>query len=136
MHICNLCSLLFFANFAKWLSFSELSKRHSQDKREIQILHNVEFVSLELCDFDESKKSVWKNQVRPTGFLVYFELDFYCLCRLKKINFEIDFCKLKLQFIQLDFSKLIFQNSGKNQQGFNRQWDTEVCIPSLSNILM
>jgi len=27
-----------------------------------------------------SEKSSWKNQVRRTGFLVYFELDFYCLC--------------------------------------------------------
>jgi hypothetical protein len=24
------------------------------------------------------------NQVRQTGFLVYFELDFYCLCSLQK----------------------------------------------------
>ena len=26
-----------------------------------------------------SEKSIWKNQVRRTGFLVYFELDFYNL---------------------------------------------------------
>ena len=31
-----------------------------------------------------SEKSIWKNQVRRTGFLVYFELDFYCLCSLQK----------------------------------------------------
>ena len=31
-----------------------------------------------------SGKSIWKNQVRRTGFLVYFELDFYCLCSLQK----------------------------------------------------
>ena len=31
-----------------------------------------------------SEKSIWKNQVRQTGFLVYFELDFYCLCSLQK----------------------------------------------------
>ena len=30
------------------------------------------------------EKSNWKNQVRQTGFFVYFELDFYCLCRLQK----------------------------------------------------
>ena len=30
------------------------------------------------------KKSSWKNQVRQTEFLVYFELDFYCLCSLQK----------------------------------------------------
>ena len=30
------------------------------------------------------EKSTWKNQVQQTGFLVYFELDFYCLCSLQK----------------------------------------------------
>ena len=30
------------------------------------------------------EKSTWRNQVRQTGFLVYFELDFYCLCSLQK----------------------------------------------------
>ena len=30
------------------------------------------------------EKSSWKNQVQQTGFLVYFELDFYCLCSLQK----------------------------------------------------
>ena len=30
------------------------------------------------------EKSSWKNQVWRTGFLVYFELDFYCLCGLQK----------------------------------------------------
>ena len=30
------------------------------------------------------EKLSWKNQVRGTGFLVYFKLDFYCLCRLQK----------------------------------------------------
>ena len=29
-------------------------------------------------------KSSLKNPVRQTGFLVYFELDFYCLCSLQK----------------------------------------------------
>ena len=31
-----------------------------------------------------SEKSIRKNQVRLTEFLVYFELDFYCLCSLQK----------------------------------------------------
>ena len=31
-----------------------------------------------------SEKSIWKNKVRRTGFLVYFKLDFYCLCSLQK----------------------------------------------------
>ena len=30
------------------------------------------------------EKPSWKNPVRRTGFLVYFELDFYCLCSLQK----------------------------------------------------
>ena len=28
--------------------------------------------------------SIWINQVRPTRFLVYYQLDFYCLCSLHK----------------------------------------------------
>ena len=67
------------------------------------------------------EKSIWKNQVRRTGFLIYFELDFYCLCSLKKsiskIDFEIDFCRLKIQFLDLDFSNLIFQKPSTDQQG-------------------
>ena len=31
-----------------------------------------------------SEKSIWKSQVRWTGFLVYFKLDFYCLRSLQK----------------------------------------------------
>ena len=31
-----------------------------------------------------SEKSIWKNPVRQIGFLVYFKLDFYCLCSLQK----------------------------------------------------
>ena len=31
-----------------------------------------------------SEKSIWKNHVQRTGFLVYFELDFYFLCSLQK----------------------------------------------------
>ena len=34
-----------------------------------------------------------------------------------KINFEIDICRLKLQFVELDFSNLIFQNLSTDQQG-------------------
>ena len=30
-----------------------------------------------------SEKSIWKNQVRWTGYLVYFDLNFYCLCSLQ-----------------------------------------------------
>ena len=31
-----------------------------------------------------SEKSIWKNPLWRTGFLVYSELDFYCLCSLQK----------------------------------------------------
>ena len=65
-----------------------------------------------------SEKINLENQVQQTGFLVYFELDFYCLCSLQKINLEIDFCMLKIQFVELDFSTLIFQNSSRDQQRF------------------
>jgi hypothetical protein len=37
------------------------------------------------------EKSNWKNQVRQTGFLVYFELDFYCLCSLQKSILKLIF---------------------------------------------
>ena len=36
-------------------------------------------------------KSSLKNQVRQTGFLVYFELDFYCLCSLQKSILKLIF---------------------------------------------
>ena len=47
------------------------------------------------------EKSSWKNQVRQTWFLVYFELDFF----------------RNWFFVELDFSNLIFQNSSTDQQG-------------------
>ena len=42
-----------------------------------------------------------KNQI---GKIKFGELDFYCLCSLQKINVKIDFCRLKIQFVELDFS--------------------------------
>ena len=50
-------------------------------------------------------------------FLVYFELNFYRLCKPAKINFEIDFCRLKIQFVKLEFSNLLFQNSSTINRG-------------------
>ena len=32
-------------------------------------------------------------------------------------NFEIDFCRLKIQFVKLDFFNLLFQSSSTDQQG-------------------
>ena len=50
------------------------------------------------CPFE---KSSWKNQVPRTRFLVYFKLDFYCLCSLQKSisKFELDFSKIKYRGI-------------------------------------
>jgi hypothetical protein len=49
------------------------------------------------------EKSSLKNQVRRSGFLT---------C---KINFKIDFCwatqTVKIQFVELDFSNMIFQKA-------------------------
>ena len=53
-----------------------------------------------------SEKSIWKNQVRWTEFLVYFELDFYCLCSLQK-----SISKLIFAVHWTGFSNLIFQKS-------------------------
>ena len=49
-------------------------------KREIQPEMDLPPVDLYLI----SEKSIWKNQVGQTDFLVYFKLDFYCLCGLQK----------------------------------------------------
>jgi hypothetical protein len=43
-----------------------------------------------------------------TGFLVYFEVALFTA----KINFEIDFCRLNIHFIELDFSTLITDQQG------------------------
>ena len=69
-----------------------------------------------------------KNQVRRTGFLVYFELEFYYLCSLQKSISKLILVgctgsknpvrkRLKIQFVEFDFSKLIFQKSSTDQQG-------------------
>ena len=55
------------------------------------------------------EQSSWKNQVRPSGFLVYFELDFYCLCSLKKSIWKLIFFRLKIQFVELDFSRIKYR---------------------------
>ena len=65
-----------------------------------------------------SEKPIWKNQVRRTGFLVYFELDFYCLCSLQKsiskLSFPTWFFKIQVQINRgLDWQNL------SNLQNFN-----------------
>ena len=49
----------------------------------------------------------WNFSLFRTGFLLQVQP--------AKINFEIDFCRLKIQFFQLDFSNLIFQKSSTDQ---------------------
>ena len=47
-------------------------------------------------------------------------LQFVCGCKFDKhflVYFEIDFCRLKIQFAELDFYDLIFQKSSTDQQG-------------------
>ena len=51
-----------------------------QIHRKVESDYHIPNVDLYLI----SEKSIWKNQVRQTGFLVYFKLDFYCLCSLQK----------------------------------------------------
>ena len=60
---------------------------------------------------------IWKNQVRRTGFLVNFKLDFYCLYNLQKSVKKLIFRRLKIQFVELNSTNLIFQNSSTDQQG-------------------
>ena len=45
------------------------------------------------------EKSIWKHQVKQNEFLVYFELDFYCLCSLQK-----SISKRGLDFIAFEIS--------------------------------
>ena len=56
-----------------------------------------------------------------------FELDYlsisnliFTACVPAKINFDIDFCRLKIRFVEIDFSNLIFQNWSTDQQAQNR----------------
>ena len=83
-------------------------------KRLSQSRYNRRFLHLYLI----SEKSSWKDQVWWTGFLVYFELDFYCLCSLQK-----SISKLILQtenparwpwVFQLNFSKFKYRSTGKD----------------------
>ena len=63
-----------------------------------------------------SEKSIWKNQVRRTGFLIHFELDFYCLCSLQKSI---------LKFIFVSCSNLIFPTwFFENLVQINRGWES------------
>ena len=78
-----------------------------------------------------SEKSIWKNQVQQTGFLVYFELNFYCLCSLQKSILKLIFAGYtgsekqvrnsvcRTWFFQIDFSEIKYRStegySSKNE---------------------
>jgi hypothetical protein len=58
---------------------------------------------------EKSSLANWIFSLFQTGFL----LPVYPA----KINIEIDFWRLKIQFVELDFYNLIFQKSSTDQQG-------------------
>ena len=68
-----------------------------------------------------SEKSIWKNQVQRTDFLVYFELDFYCLCSLQKSISKSNWFFSFLNLIFGNWKKIkwhsIFQKSSGDRQG-------------------
>ena len=76
--------------------FNRDNKNVSETVRLIETLHPIHLYLI-------FEKSNWKNQVRKTGVLIYFELDFYCLCSQQK-----------------SISKLIFQTWFKNQLQMDR----------------
>ena len=60
-----------------------------------------------------------KNPVRRTGFFVYFELDFYCLCSLQKSSSKWG------KSIVLYFRPTIFDSQPKNQVQQTRNFKLE-----------
>ena len=65
----------------------------------------------------------WKINLEKSSLtkriLILFETEFVLPVLPAKINFKIDFCRLKIQFVELEFSNLIFQNSSTDQQWVN-----------------
>ena len=63
---------------------------------------------------------VWsslKNQVAQTWFLVYFYLDFYCICSLQKSNSKLTKSQVcPTWFFKFDFSIWVFKKSSADQQ--------------------
>jgi len=55
-----------------------------------------------------SEKSIWKNHVQRTGFLVFFELDIHCLRSLQ--NWFLQAKNSVCRFFQLDFSKFKYRS--------------------------
>ena len=72
------------------------------------------------------EKSIWQ-----TGFLVYFKLDFYCLCSLKVKN-----PVRRTWFFQHDFSKIKYRSIGGLSALITAYftWETTFSIPIISGI--
>ena len=64
------------------------------------------------------EKSIWKNQVGRTGFLVYSQLDFYCLRSMQKSILKLIFAGQKSSLLNLIFTTWFF----KNQVQINKGW--------------
>jgi hypothetical protein len=62
------------------------------------------------------EKSSWKNQVRRTGFSLQKSISKLIFAGYTGSKNPVR-NRLKIQFVELDFSKLIFQKSSTDQQG-------------------
>ena len=85
-----------------------------------------------------SEKSIWKSQVWWTGFLVYFKLDFYCLCSLQKSISKLDFAVCRTWFLQLEFSKFKYRPTGGKRdkgKGVTVQYTTKCSVVRNKNII-
>ena len=60
-------------------------------------------------NLEKSSSTNWIFSLFRTKFLLHVHP--------AKFNFDFDFCRLKIRFVDLKFSNLIFQNSSTDQQG-------------------
>ena len=60
-------------------------------------------------NLEKSSLKNWIFSLFRTGFLLPVQH--------AKISFEIDFCRLRIKFVELDFYNLIFQKSSEDQKG-------------------
>ena len=114
------------------LKFHQKSESHPIYKRKLIAQVNI---SLSYRNYDTStglppvdlylisEKSIWKYQVRRTGFLVYYELD-YVAC---KNQFQNWFLQAKnpvswTGFFQLDFLKFKYRSTG-GMKGYENNLD-------------
>ena len=99
--ICTM--LLLWENFRKTLAYSIfLSDVSEWGKIRIIFFATGHTPCWSVLDF---WKIYFKRQVWLTGFLVYFELDFYCLCSLQKSISKLIFAGKKSSSSNLIFQK-------------------------------